>query len=614
MRMPKENVETTLTLSEKARGAFLGAAIGDALGWPNEMPSRRVREEGRENRSGAQTFQTWRRRSGGRFMPHEDQILPGEYSDDTQLLLCSARSLIRGREWLKHFACVELPTWSLYRRGGGGSTNRAVDMWVNGQSPWSQEIDDQKRRLYFDAGGNGVAMRILPHALCGANDNTFHSTANAILANGICTHGHARALIGALAYGYAAWQALRLSGTLPYGHLLELVISGSREWSLFPESAGILSKWRDSAQDAARGQHEELWSATVEEMRTLFERSLTGIRAGALSMDAQVLSDLGCFDRAKNGAGTVCAAASLYIASKYAPDPQNGVLEAAAAKGADTDTLASMTGALLGAISGTEWLQSYRDQLQDERYIGELADSVCSGTCAQDSDVDPVTPGLRPRVAIDQFFDCLLTSKKSDALKLPDGRQALVEGITAIATISKNLRGRVWKMRTSDGQRIYVKKLDRGSGVRSEQLSLAEEITRPPKKKSPPLTSKVKAVKLIVKDMERSREFYSQVLALKVVRESKTLINFGGLISLVPANYANEMGLPNEQNLRTRCIICMETSNIEVTHQRAASFRETNVTPITEKAGRRVFRCVDFDGNILEVFEAVPRASTSVPS
>lgn len=69
----------------------------------------------------------------------------------------------------------------------------------------------------------------------------------------------------------------------------------------------------------------------------------------------------------------MCAAAALYIASKYAPDPQNGLLQAASSKGADTDTIASMTGGLLGIVSGLEWLQRYRNQLQDERYIAELA-------------------------------------------------------------------------------------------------------------------------------------------------------------------------------------------------------------------------------------------------
>jgi len=353
---------------------------------------------------------------------------------------------------------------------------------------------------------------------------------------------------------------------------------------------------------------------TIEEMRTLLEKSLNGIRAGALSIDSQVLSTLGCFDKSQNGAGTVCAAAAIYIASKYAPDPQNGVLEAAVAKGADTDTLASMTGALLGAISGTEWHQSYRDQLQDERYIRELANLVCNSSCDQESNIDVIEPELKPRVAIDQFLDNLLIVNKSDTLQLFDGRRAFVEDVMPVVTNSKNLRGRLWRLRTTDGQSMYVKKFDRGTYVGNEQLSLDEKSAPAPRRRAIRLTSKVKAIKLTVKDLERSREFYSEVLALKVVRESKSLVNFGGLISLVSESYASELGLPKEQCLRTRCIICMETSNIELSHQRVACFPEASATAITEKAGRRVFRCTDFDGNVLEVFEAAPRSSTSVHS
>ena len=111
--------------TEKALGAFLGAAVGDALGWPNEMPARRVRGSNGGDASLRTGFETWRRRSGGRFMPHEEVIRAGEYSDDTQLLLCSARSLLRGGAWLDHLVSKELPTWRLYQRGGGGATNRA---------------------------------------------------------------------------------------------------------------------------------------------------------------------------------------------------------------------------------------------------------------------------------------------------------------------------------------------------------------------------------------------------------------------------------------------------------------------------------------------------------
>ncbi len=611
--MTANYVETAHKLNDKARAAFWGAASGDALGWPNEMPNRFVRQEKHEDSTRTRAFETWRRKCGGRFMPYEETILAGEYSDDTQLILSTARSLLRGRDWLWHFAYAELPTWSLYSRGSGGATNRGVELWVKGHAPWSMQIDASKREMYFDAGGNGVAMRILPHALCGARDKSFEPTATAIFLNGICTHGHPRALLGALVYGYAAWEAFRMSGTLPYGHLLELTLEHVQAWSLLPESGGVLAEWRESAQQTLRGQLSQHWSQTIKEVQALLERSLKGIQSGALSIDSQVLADLGCFDRAKSGAGSVCAAASLYLASKYAPDPQNGIIEAAAAKGADTDTLASMAGALLGIISGIDWLQGFRNQLQDEKYIGDLADSLCSNRCEQhwDSDLNGREP--RPEYVLDRFVEKLLISKKTDELRLPDGRDARIEDIEPVATKSRTQQGNLWKLRASDGQSIYIKRFQRSLPAGADQVSLTTATKPVSSRRSGRFSSKVKAIKLIVRDLERSRQFYSEVLALRVVRESKSLVNFGNILSIVPVNYASGTGLADENSFQTRAIVCLETSKIEVCHEMVSGLPDTEVTAISERAGRRMFRCVDPDQNVVEIFEVPPRNPASLP-
>ena len=84
---------------EKVHGALLGAAVGDAWGWPQEYNAKRVKES--EVISESLAFQSWRRRCGGRFYLHEEQISAGEYSDDTQLLLATARSLRYGEQWAK---------------------------------------------------------------------------------------------------------------------------------------------------------------------------------------------------------------------------------------------------------------------------------------------------------------------------------------------------------------------------------------------------------------------------------------------------------------------------------------------------------------------------------
>ncbi len=603
--MARDVAEATVTLKEKARGAFWGAAIGDALGWPQEMPRRRVRQQRSNDVVATGSFETWYRRSGGRFMPHEETIHAGEYSDDTQLLLCSARSILHGQDWLKHLACAELPTWTLYQRGGGGATKRAVEIWVNGRSPWSPELEGEKRRQYFDAGGNGVAMRILPHSLWGAHDKDFRLPARAIFLNGICTHGHPRALVGALAYGYVAWQAFRQSGTLPYGHLLEVALADNGAWTSLPDFTHSLAGWRDAVDESHEGRFEELWHRTTNEMRELLQKALSGIRAGALSMDTQVLSELGCFESARSGAGTVCAAASLYLASKYAPDPQHGVLEAAVAEGADTDTLASMAGALLGIVSGAEWLQSYRDRLQDQAYLGKLAELVCDASDHATWGEELSKPESRPKIAIDQFMDKLLVSKKAAQLSLPDGRGAVLENVEPVSTKSITLSGRIWTLRTADGQTLHVKKFERIStgGVKQGDLAFGQK--RASARSRARFSSKVQAVKLIVGSLESARRFYGDVLGLKVARESKNLVNFGGVISLVPLDYASELGLPEGGTRSTKSIICLETSNIEVCYQRVADCPGANSTAITERAGRRVFRCLDPDQNVLEIFEAV---------
>jgi ADP-ribosylglycohydrolase/catechol 2,3-dioxygenase-like lactoylglutathione lyase family enzyme len=596
--------------SEKALGAFLGAAVGDALGWPNEMPARRVRNKNIEAENPATGFEIWHRRSGGRFMPHEEIIRAGEYSDDTQLLLCSARSLLHGSVWLNHLVFKELPAWRVYQRGGGGATNRAVDIWMRGQPPWSLR-DDLKVKAYFDAGGNGVAMRIMPHAVLGARDQTFGATARAILLNGICTHGHPRALLGALAYGFVAWQALRISGTLGYGQLVELVLSCPKDWSSFPDHTGVLSEWREEAQRAYKVPFDKLWSTTESEMLVLLEKSLAGIKAGAISIDSKILTDLGCFDRSINGSGTVCAAAAIYVASKYAPDPQNGIMEAAGSRGADTDTLASMAGGLLGVIAGIEWLQRYRNQLQDERYITDLAQRLESTEYNQASNAEIGKSILKPSTVVDRFLATLPERPTDDVLELPDGRKATTKEVIPVDTKSQNLQGRHWKLRTEDGQTLYIKKLERRSQFDGQEVvNNRTGVKSGVKKKGLRLTSKVKAVKLIVRNLERSREFYRDVLGLKVVRESKTLINFGGIISLISREHLSEFEPFDREGFQTRSILCIECSNIQACHDRVRVFIEAKASPMQERSGRKLFRCIDLDGNIVEVFESVGDQTT----
>src|SRR4051794_41188936 len=52
---------------------------------------------------------------------------------------------------------------------------------------------------------------------------------------------------------------------------------------------------------------------------------------------------------------------------------------------------------------------------------------------------------------------------------------------------------------------------------------------------------------------------------------------------------------------QTRSILCRECSYIEACHDKVWSFIEFTVRAIQERAGRKVFRCIDLDGILIKV-------------
>ncbi|MBN2391969.1 MAG: ADP-ribosylglycohydrolase family protein [Anaerolineae bacterium] len=442
----------------RIEGALLGAAIGDALGWPQEMPKMRVDRSAQDIHAPVHlSFQTWKRRAGGRFWSHLEIIEAGEYSDDTQLLLATARSLEHTTDWYRHFCWYELPAWLIYERGGGKATRMAAQRWQKGIPPWRDlgrnEGDLQK---YFTAGGNGVAMRILPHSLL--QGQTPELLCRQIALNGVATHAHPRALLGARLYGYAAWLVARLVRPLAFGELIDYLLDARQIWGQFPEWTDGYSEWVSAADRAIGGGYPALWLDVVEEVCTGLQTCRAAMSQGALSVDQEVMKQLGCFDRNTSGAGTVGALAAVYLASRYAVDPITGLLEAAFARGSDTDTIACMVGGLLGALCGREWIPGEWIAIQDRQYLLKRADSLAQIRATEDS-------GFEPR---DEVW-----SERSNAQVLreldvgtrnvfvgPLGH-CLVQDSTEHEPVAKSAVARSWRLLTEEGQTIYIKQLAR---------------------------------------------------------------------------------------------------------------------------------------------------------
>ena len=441
----------------KAEGAFLAFAAGDALGWPQEMP-RSVRG-GPTTGSPSVEFRTWTRRSGGRFRPYDEVIRAGEYSDDTQLTLAVGRSRTNhGADWWKAFMRAELPRWMLYERGGGGATKRAAHSWVTGRPPWLAGNADAVRR-YFDAGGNGVAMRVLPHGVFLAGRDDPVALVHDVVRDGAATHGHPRALVGATAYGYAAWSLVRRTRTLGFGELLDLLLDERGAWEAFPDAERGGGAWLEAANRVLEEPYARLWERTVGEMRELLERARRGVRAGALADDRAVLDDLGCFGRFK-GAGTVTAAAAAYLTARHAAQPAQGVLRAAFEQGADTDTLAAMTGGLLGCLGGEDWLPAPWRNVQDAAYLRRLAGRVAQGPSrAEHRAVE--TPAPARTVLAD------LARAGDQEMSLGGDTRVWPTALPDLKSASKSIAVRAWRLRTREGQTLYVTKVEqlkRGAG------------------------------------------------------------------------------------------------------------------------------------------------------
>ncbi len=588
-------------IGSRSEAAFIAIAVGDALGWPNED---RARRRGSLSPS-TFSFQQWIRRAGGRFYAHEETILPGEYSDDTQLTLCTARSVGAGAAWWNVFALRELPTWLLYERGGGGATKRAAEQWSLGGPPWWARGEEDRRR-YFAAGGNGVAMRILPHAIFGSQ-GSFDGVAERIISNGICTHGQPRALLGALLYGFAVWDALQPRTTLEYGYLLEHALTALEEWSTLPRF-DFREEWISAATSVSGNtSFDDLWARTVAETRELLETCRNAMKQGALAIDREVLQSIGGFDRHVSGAGTVTAAGALFLASRYAADPRHGMLEAATSLGSDTDTLASMTAGLLGAAVGEHWLQDYTNNVQDSAYLRRMARSVAAHEVGNQEAVPDRA------ISKDETQDVvrrLEKSKEGDKVRLTDGRFARVEGKQLHLQRSGQQIAMSWRLVTSDGQSIYIKRFLPKSrrpeqppgrvlqGSKS-QGELGTQLDLETKARQKSAVTKV-VVRLLVSKLDASRHFYADLLELPITKAMPNGVKIGDALHLQqqqPPSSAVSHG-------PTATAVCIEMGDLEPVRKRILDAGlEATMTRMGN--GRRVLRCFDPDLNSVEIFESI---------
>lgn len=307
----------------------------------------------------------WRRRLGGKFGP--TLTLPaGTYSDDTQLRLATCRALSSRGFDADAFARVELPVWNAYALGGGRATKAAAQAMSKANAVW-YAIDYQGWR---ESGGNGAVMRVQPHAWAAPRPDMPGPWLADVVVNAACSHAHPRALLASVLHcltlgrvlisgevpGPEQWPALLdMAATAPnqFGHRPELVDYWVPRYDAGARKAGepsFAERWAGMAQEVA--DQLKALGPLAERLAAASKPAATGERLGRMEAAYEdIVSMLALRDPARRGSATATSLAALATAWAAFEDPAAAALLACRALDTDTDTIATMVGALVGAVS-----------------------------------------------------------------------------------------------------------------------------------------------------------------------------------------------------------------------------------------------------------------------
>ncbi|MBM9487464.1 ADP-ribosylglycohydrolase family protein [Pseudomonas sp. ICBG1301] len=350
----------TQTVVESA----LWAAAGDALGWITELSHGPA---GVKNRTGSTEVKqpvAWQRLIAGRNGP-KVALPAGTYSDDTQLRLAVSRS-IRGNGVfdVETFAKIELPVWPTYALGAGlGTKAAALNLSRRGVN-WFSNFYVKGAQSYIQSGGNGAAMRIQPHVWSSKGDD--QEMLLNVFRDAITTHGHPHGFCGAV------FHALVLKETLQEGS-----IPGPSSWKeiaqqflelpkIIREDSQLVDFWLASWERETKNTLEEAMSRFCGEALHDISRVSEAINDNPVAAYKSAISSIGCLTDRFRGSGFKTALAASVLSYLYRSEPiEEALVLSANVLESDTDTIATMAGALLGAIAGRSPIWN----IQDSDYI-----------------------------------------------------------------------------------------------------------------------------------------------------------------------------------------------------------------------------------------------------
>lgn len=430
----------------------------------------------------------WRRRLGGKFGPNLE-LPAGTYSDDTQLRLATCRAVgVRGFD-VEAFARVELPLWDSYALGGGRASKAAAQGLRRANAVWYSPDYDGWR----DSGGNGAVMRIQPHAWAEPHPDVPGPWIADLVANVVCTHSHPRAILPAVMHALALGRTLT-SGEIPGPDTWQVLIGmASDSLQYFKYKPELYDYWLARYDETARDANETIflsrWRETVDEIIDLIgivvplalELQAAGSppsrRAKPEELDviySHIVRQLDLAQPSRRGTGTNTFVAALAVAWALQQDASAAVLTTCRAVGTDTDTIATVVGALTGACStmpppawegapglATDMTLPRTDDSEYQIAEAVRLASLASGMASSESFPYP------------DLLTWVPPKSQLDAVATHDGRRVLV-GLAFAEPVGEALvdqRDQVWQWHLLEfGQHVLLKTRLELAPVRAEQL------------------------------------------------------------------------------------------------------------------------------------------------
>ena len=444
----------------RTRRSMLWAAYGDALGFISELVDRR-RLERRTQGAPLDHLMSWERRVGGRS--GVNVMLPaGCWSDDTQLRMAVSRSVGSHGFDVETFARIELPVWPSYALGGGRASKAAAKNLGKSSALWYANT----YRGWENSGGNGSAMRIQPHVWASRDLEGDYMVD--VITDSVCTHGHPRAIFGACFHAATLAHCLG-TGTIPDSHACTDIAHDIGDMLRLIEDHRMLgTTWIGLWQQATGEKFRDTWQATGDELCVAIEDAMGQVDAveNVEAAYEQIVDRLGLRDPKQRGSGILTTVAAVALAAQ-ASKAHEGVVVAANAVGTDTDTIASMAGALLGACDGAA---DPPEEPLDSGYLRREADRLTAPSQGHTADNH-------------RYPDVLTWSApqtQADALVSDNGNLA-VEGLGRAERLAEDAiynarRDFAWEwVRTHFGQSLLIKRRPE-----VKPLEAGNDLTPPP--------------------------------------------------------------------------------------------------------------------------------------